>query len=116
MAFFIFGLPVALADYLLRLEFFTVELILRSGHLVGERDEAFGQRLETLVVFHLLRHLAGLFGGNALGELLPLEKALEQEIRPPEQGRFFTRQASVLDGIRASGPYRPVGPVWAFQR
>jgi hypothetical protein len=37
--------------------------------------------LEAAVIIHLLLDLWGLFGRDALAELLPVEKALEHEVR-----------------------------------
>jgi hypothetical protein len=48
--------------------------------LVGDGDILLRQLLEAAVVIHVLLDLGGLVLGDALGELLPTDGALEEEV------------------------------------
>jgi len=50
--------------------------------LLGDRDELIGQLLKALEVGHLSFRRRRLIGRDALGELLALEIALEDEVGP----------------------------------
>lgn len=52
-----------------------------AGDLVRDGDELLGQFLEALVIGDQGFDLLGLFGGDALGELLALDVTLEDIVR-----------------------------------
>jgi hypothetical protein len=83
--------------------FFTVFcLILEPGELVGQAHELFGQCLEAPVVGHVLLHLLGLVSGDALGELLAVEVALEDVIGAALAGGEALGRAEELPAQRAA--------------
>jgi len=54
--------------------------------LVGQAHELSGQFLEAPAVGHVLRHLLGLIGADARGELLAVEVALEDIVGAARAG------------------------------
>jgi hypothetical protein len=55
-------------------------LLRQAGDLIAHRDVFFGQSLEAPVICHVLLHLSGLVGRNALGKLFAVKEALEDVI------------------------------------
>jgi len=58
----------------------------QAGDFIAQSDVLLGQTLETAVIIHLLLNLGSLFGRDAVVELFPMEKALENEVRAPLGG------------------------------
>ena len=71
-----------------------------AGELIGDGNELLGQFLEALVVGEQGLDLQGLVGGNALGELLSLDVALEDVIRALG---LFGASAAFLEELAAQG-------------
>jgi len=59
---------------------------LEARDLIAQGDIFLSQGLEAPVIFHVLFHLGGLVLGNALGEFLAVEEALEKVIRAAGRG------------------------------
>ena len=52
--------------------------VLGAGELVGDGDVIFSQLLEAAVVVHVLLDLGSLVLGDAFGEFLPPDEALDE--------------------------------------
>jgi len=60
--------------------------IWQAGHLIAQGDIFLGQRLEGPLICHVLLHLGGLAGRDALGEFLAVKEALQHKIGPRRAG------------------------------
>jgi len=62
--------------------FYLRRPLAQTGELVGDAHKLLGQFFKALVVGDQRFEVRGLLGGNAFGELLALDVALEHVVRP----------------------------------